>query len=298
MQQVKASLHPGYIQDKPLRDLCTLGIGGPAKLFISVKTIDAMKAALLEAKEQQLPYFILGKGSNCLFDDRGFNGLVIQNKIDFVEKLPDHHYHVGAGYSFALLGVQTAREGLSGLEFASGIPASVGGAVYMNAGANGMETCECLVSVDYMDEDGNLETLPKSKLSFGYRTSAFQKMPGVIVGATFALKPLTEARQKQIEIVQYRQKTQPYGHKSAGCIFRNLPGSSAGKLIQECGLKGFTVGAASVSDLHANFLINQDEATSEDFKKLIEHVREKVREQTGLELESEVRVIPYVASHE
>ncbi len=291
MTQVLNSL-PQLIQNKPLSSLSTLGIGGPAKLYAEVREVKEMQAVLAHCKTHQLNFFILGKGSNCLFDDLGFNGCVIHNKIDFLHT-SDHQFHVGAGYSFSRLGTQTAKLGYGGLEFAAGIPASVGGAVFMNAGANGAETKDFLYSVDFVDENGILTTYSKEELSFAYRYSSFQNKKGAIVGATFSLKFAEEARTKQITIINTRQKTQPYSDKSAGCVFRNPEQQSAGKLIDECGLKGLTIGKASVSTLHANFLINQNEATALEFKELIQKVKAAVHEKTGTELECEVRMIPY-----
>src|SRR5262249_20595825 len=146
-----------FEENKHLKDYSTLGIGGPARYFVQVRKIEEIQTALKICKENNFRYFILGKGSNCLFDDRGFNGVMILNKIDFFEQPQPGLFHVGAGYSFSLLGVQTARQGWSGLEFASGIPGSVGGAVFMNAGANGMETSECLLSIDYVTMEGELK---------------------------------------------------------------------------------------------------------------------------------------------
>lgn len=284
-----------FQENKPMSELCTFGIGGPARYFVEVRTIAEMQQALLTCKQQALPYLILGKGSNCLFDDRGFNGLVILNKIDFCERPSPEVYHVGGGYSFSLLGSQSARHGFAGLEFASGIPGSVGGAVFMNAGANGTETCTALTSVDYVDEDGQLHLLPKEQLQFAYRTSSFQQMPGAIVGATFTLTPSTTARSKQLEIITYRKKTQPYNDPSAGCIFRNPVCGHAGAMIEKSGLKGTLSGGAKVSEVHANFIVNAGNATAHDVLELIEIVKQRVKATTGVELESEVRYIPYEA---
>jgi len=278
---------------KNLSDLSTFGIGGPARYFFEVRSIEEMQQVLLFCRKNQAPYFVLGKGSNCLFDTRGYDGAIILNKIDFKEEMQPGVFHVGAGYSFSLLGAQTARQGYAGLEFASGIPGSIGGAVFMNAGANGSETCNALVSVDYMDENGILRVLQKNILHFSYRTSSFQKMPGAIIGATFALVPFPEARKKQLEIIGYRKKTQPYGDMSAGCVFRNPDCAHAGALIEQCGLKGLRVGDAKVSELHANFIVNVEKASSDDVLALIEAIKARVHESTGKELESEIRYIPY-----
>ncbi len=284
---------PSFQENVSLKAFCTLGIGGPARYFLEVTTIAQMQEAIKACKSRSLPFLVIGKGSNCLFDDRGFNGAVILNKIDFLEKPNEGVYHVGAGYSFALLGVQTARQGWAGLEFASGIPASIGGAVYMNAGANGGETSKYLSSVDFVDANGELHILSKDTLSFAYRSSPFQKMRGAIVGATFTLYHDPEARKRQIDIVNIRKKTQPYGDKSAGCVFLNPACGAAGALIDQCGLKGSHIGGAQVSQLHANFLINADNATCNDMLSLITSIQKHVKETTGTELHSEVRCIPY-----
>jgi UDP-N-acetylmuramate dehydrogenase len=267
-----------------LSEFSTFGIGGPIRLFVEVTTIEEMEEAL----QLGSPKIVIGKGSNCLFDDEGFDGLVILNKIDFCN-WGKEEVTVGSGYSFSLLGVQTARKQLSGLEFASGIPATVGGAIFMNAGANGRETCDALKSVLYFD--GTRREYRRDALIFGYRKSPFQQMDGAILSATFSLQPLGEARKTQLQIVDYRMKTQPLKEKSAGCIFRNPPGLSAGALIDRCGLKGFSVGGAKISEIHANFIVNHLAATSRDVKELIRLVQERVFEQTGVILEPEVRMI-------
>jgi UDP-N-acetylmuramate dehydrogenase len=278
-------------KNKPLSELSTFGIGGPAKWFIEVKTLEELQEAIREATQAQIAFLIIGKGSNTLFDDHGYDGLVILNKIAFMQH-EEAMVRVGAGYSFSLLGVQTARKGWGGLEFASGIPATVGGAVYMNAGANGTETCDHLIDVTYVHPDGSVQIYLKESLAFSYRTSSFQKMKGAIAAATFRLEKNEEARKKQLAIVEYRTKTQPYGEKSCGCVFRNPPGNSAGALIEKSGLKGLKVGGAEVSLLHANFLINKDHATASDILALAEIVREKVKEAQGIELELEIRCPP------
>ena len=282
-----------FTENVGLKDYCTLGIGGPARFFLEVRSREQMQEAIAYCSNRNLPFMVIGKGSNCLFDDLGVDGAVLLNKIEFFEQEIPGTFHVGAGYSFSLLGVQTARQGWGGLEFASGIPATVGGAVFMNAGANGGETCQSLYSVDYVNEKGQLEILLRDQLSFSYRHSCFQKRKGAIVGATFVLHECPEARKKQIEIVNVRTKTQPYGSKSAGCIFANPVCASAGAIIDRCGLKGVSVGGAEVSTLHANFLINAKEATCQDMLELISLVKEKVKESTGVSLENEVRHIRY-----
>lgn len=285
---------PDYFQlNRYLKDYSTFGIGGPAKYFVEIKQVEQMQKVLSYCHENHIPYFILGKGSNSLFDDKGFDGLVIANKIDFLKKEDNYCWHVGAGYSFSLLGSQTARQGLSGLEFASGIPGSVGGAIYMNAGANGKETCESLVEVDYITPTGELMHFKRSEIEFRYRFSSFQNMKGAIVGAKFLLTANETARETQLKIIDYRKKTQPYNAKSAGCVFRNPQCGAAGALIDQSDLKGMTVGGAQVSTVHANFVINAGNASAKDVLELIHLITKTVRDKTGIELENEVRVVPY-----
>jgi UDP-N-acetylmuramate dehydrogenase len=277
--------------DKPLKPFSTFGIGGPARLFLEVQNVETLQAVLKHCHVEKLPFFVLGKGSNCLFDDRGFDGVVILNKIGFCE-WNGPVVHVGAGYSFSLLGTQTARKGWEGLEFASGIPGSVGGAIYMNAGANGTQTCETLLEVAFVDECGELEILKREQIAFSYRHSAFQERKGAIAGGKFSLRPCVEARKNQLKIIDYRTRTQPYSDKSAGCVFRNPAKHSAGALIQQCGLKGKKIGGAEVSTLHANFIVNKGGATSQDVLSLATEVKSAVKEQTGIELEMEIRYVP------
>lgn len=284
------SLKHSCVRNKPLSEIATFGIGGPAKLFLEVKTIEQMIEVVTKCAQEKIAYIVIGKASNILFNSQGFDGLVIHNKIDFFQEPTPGHFYVGAGLSFALLGRNTARRGWSGLEFAGGIPASVGGAVFMNAGAQGSETKDVLEYVDFVGKEG-LVRLQRADIDFGYRTSSFQNMQGAIVAAAFSLHPAADAPEKQQELLHYRMATQPYSDKSAGCVFRNPLGHSAGALIEAAGLKGYAVNDASVSEKHANFIINRGSATSSDVCALIEHVQKKVKEMTGIDLEVEIRFL-------
>lgn len=288
MLQSKLCIEEGI----PLKKYSTFGIGGPAAYFSTVETVEDLIEAQKWAQENSKKIFILGKGSNCLFDDRGFNGLVILNKIDFIEG-EGPLFKVGSGYNFSRLGSLTARKGWSGLEFASGIPGTVGGAVYMNAGANGTETSKHLVSVQFLDQNGKIHEYAKEELTFRYRYSSFHDLKGAITAATFSLISSPIAREKQLAIIGYRTSTQPYGMKSAGCIFRNPKGGGAGALIEQAGLKGTRIGDAEVSALHANFIVNHGEAKAQDVLELVSYVKKRVKEKTGADLEMEVRLIPY-----
>lgn len=303
IKKVKSvSLYP-FEENRSLSELSTFKIGGPASYFAEIGSKEEASAILRFCKEKGLPFFVLGKGSNVLFDDLGFKGLVVANRIlgiSFEEKgaaTPIKTFvHVGAGYSFSLLGMQTARRSLVGLEFASGIPASVGGAIYMNAGVGREQTSNCLTQVEFVDAEGELHILSKEELEFGYRTSSFQKKKGIIVGATFLLSfseasEMVRARQK--EHLAHRIRTQPYDMPSAGCVFRNPPEMPAGLLIDQCGLKGMRVGGAEVSSLHGNFIVNREDATAKDVLLLAEQVRQKVLSKRGILLEYEIRQVPY-----
>jgi UDP-N-acetylmuramate dehydrogenase len=275
-----------------LSEYTTLGIGGPALYFLPVRTLEQWQGALAFCRQRQLPCLVLGKGSNCLFDDRGFNGLVLLNKMEGLRR-DGAFIDVESGYSFSLLGTQTARWGLSGLEFASGIPGTVGGAVYMNAGANGRETAASLASVRWLTPEGELVESLRSELEFSYRHSPFQTKGGYIVGATFELSLSQEARRCQLQILEQRKKSQPLKDKSAGCIFRNPHCGSAGALIDEAALKGMKVGDVEVSLVHANFLVNKGKGTAAQMLQLIEQVRERVKQTYGVCLETEICYIPY-----
>ena len=281
-----------FQQGRSLKEFSTFGIGGPIRLFAEISSIEEMEEVFCRyVQVEKIPFLIVGKGSNCLFDDHGFDGLVLLNKLNHCD-WQENQVTVGSGYSFSLLGVQSARKGFSGLEFASGIPATVGGAIFMNAGANGAETCQFLQSVLFLTQEGEKICYQKKDLSFGYRSSSFQQMKGVILSATFLLEKSYEARGTQLKILDYRMRTQPYKEKSVGCVFRN-PSSKmpAGLLIERCGLKGLQVGGAKVSEVHANFIVNADQATAKEVLELIEVIKIRVFEQTGVYLEPEIRVI-------
>lgn len=279
-------------QNFPLKNICTFKIGGPAKYFTEVASLKEVQEAFLFANEKQLPVFVLGKGSNCLFSDRGYKGLVVLNKMDgcYFEEMK---VTVDSGYSFARLGTRCSKKGWTGLEFASGIPATVGGAIYMNAGANGQETRDTLKRVVYLHRNGQIQEYQKEEIDFHYRYSSFQRMQGYILQAVFVLEENPDSRKNQIRLLKKRIDTQPYQEMNAGCVFRNPENGSAGQHIDECGLKGLQVGGARVSTLHANFIVNTGDATSKDVLALIEKIQEKVRQKTQTDLELEVRYIPY-----
>lgn len=273
-----------------LSSYSTFGIGGEAAFFLSCKRVEDLRDGVAWAKEKHLPVLVIGHGSNCLFPDEGVSGLVLHNAIQSFEDCGNGSFVVGAGYSFSLLGLQTAKQGYSGLEFAAGIPGTLGGALFMNAGAHGQEVSSSLTFVDILEE-GKLRRVLREETRFGYRFSSFQETNSIIVAAGFQLKKDEGALPRQQEYLEHRRKTQPYKERSAGCVFRNPPGFSAGRLIEEVGLKGTRIGGAEVSSLHANFIVNKENGTAADVKALIQLVQKEVFERKNIALQCEVRLI-------
>ncbi|KAM5549682.1 hypothetical protein ABKV19_000885 [Rosa sericea] len=280
---------------KLLKHLSTWGIGGPCNHFIQVFDQTQLVSAVRYCDEHSIRFIVIGKGSNCLFDDLGFDGCVILNRIEFLEKKEPGVYIVGSGFRFNKLGVKCSNEGFTGLEFAGGIPGSVGGAIYMNAGANGQETADSVHSVDIITKDGKCHSLSRSDLNFGYRSSPFQVMQelAAIIAVTFKLQQSESAKRTLYEYMERRRVSQPVGEQSAGSVFRNPSdmGVAAAELIDKAGLKGFRVGGAMVSKIHANFFINCGGSTSQDMLELIARVKEKVDQKFAVQLKEEVTYI-------
>ncbi len=275
-----------------LKQFSTYKIGGNALELSIAHSKDELISLINYANHSKKRYIVLGKGSNCLFDDRGFNGLVIINRIN---DLIIHQNEViaSAGFSFSLLGVKVSKKGFAGLEFASGIPGTVGGAIYMNAGALGRETKDALLDLNYLDEEGREVLISKEEVEFAYRYSSFQKRKGVILSARFQVFKDDSAKERQMNHLAYRMKTQPYKDPSCGSVFRNPEGAFAGKLIEEVGLKGFEIGGAKVSELHGNFIVNKGFAKAEDVLELIGLIQKNVLENKGVFLQTEVKYIPF-----
>jgi UDP-N-acetylmuramate dehydrogenase len=236
---------------------------------------------------------VLGAGSNVLIGDRGIRGVVLKlgKGCDRV-RLEGTTVIAEAGAGLPALAVQTARQGLSGLEFAAGIPGSVGGAVVMNAGAHGHAMDDVVTAVEVFTADGP-RRLDRDALGFGYRTSILQQRPFVVAVVTMTLRPEApeRVRARMMAWLAHRGATQPIGPPSSGCIFRNPPGDHAGRLIDQAGLKGLAVGGARVSSVHANYVINDGNARAADVMALVQQVRARVRERTGITLELEVKTL-------
>ncbi|CAH0346894.1 UDP-N-acetylmuramate dehydrogenase [Bacillus sp. CECT 9360] len=283
------------LENEALANHTTMKIGGPADLFIEPSSVDNLEKTMEVIKEFELKWTVIGRGSNLLVSDMGIEGAVIKlgKGLDNLE-INDTEITVGAGFSLVSLSVQISKKGLAGLEFASGIPGSVGGAVYMNAGAHGSDISNILKKAYVLFEDGSLEWLTKEEMEFSYRTSVLQKKrPGIVVVAVFSLH--SGNREEIVERMQnnknYRKETQPYNLPCAGSIFRNPLPNHAGKLVQEADLRGHSIGGAKISEMHGNFIVNAGNGRAEDVLALIQHVKDTVYEKYGIEMETEVEII-------
>lgn len=280
---------------EPLARHTTLGLGGPADLYIEVGSPEDLKRILLFAAERELPLFLLGNGSNVAFSDEGFRGIVIRlgGAFQWVQIEPPQ-LQAGAGMPLPRVLREAANAGLSGLEPLVGVPGTVGGALVTNAGTRKGSIGDAVRQVHCLDRVGTRRVLDAAEAGFRYRGSLLGEL--VVVGAKFELQPAptAEIEQRMAELQAQRRKAQPANDMSAGCVFRNPPGAAAGRLLDELGFKGRRVGGAMVSEKHANFVLNDGSATRQDFDDLIAAMRAAVRENHGYELELEVlRVGPF-----
>lgn len=284
-----------FTSGEPLARHTTFHIGGPAALFAAPQNEEQLLAALALCRTAGLRYTIMGRGSNLLFADEGFDGAVLC--LDGVQQgisVKQNSITAWAGASLARLCTVAAAAGLSGLEFAMGIPGSVGGAVYMNAGAYGGEVKDVLAGVSFADETGAVRSLPAGELQLGYRASIFQQQKGwCILSARFALRPQAAQRIDEVmaEYLARRRAKQPLDLPSAGSTFKRPQGAFAAALIEQCGLKGFRVGGAAVSEKHSGFVVNLGGASCEDVLRLTDEITRIVKEQTGFLLEREIQVV-------
>lgn len=284
-------------ENEKLSEYTTLKIGGPAKYLVEIGSADDVKEALNKAKNENLNLFVLGNGSNVLFEDEGFDGMILHLGKDFskIETSADTEITAQAGATNEEMAVFAKEAGLSGYEFACGVPGTVGGAVFMNAGCYGGEIKDILKSVTYMDENENVQTKDAKDLDLAYRHSWFSDHPGIILEATFALKKEEpETIQKAMdELQEKRYAKQPMDKASCGSTFKRPEGHFAAALIDEAGLRGYRVGDAMVSTKHTGFLINDGQASAKEFNTLIEDVIQKVKDHSGVTLECEVKKVKH-----
>ena len=280
---------------EPMCRHTTFAIGGAADLFVVPKTPGQLAKALQVIRDCGLPLLLLGNGSNMLVSDAGYRGAVVcTTEMDDVRAVGENRLIVQAGALLSRVSRYAQRAGLTGAEFAGGIPGSLGGAVFMNAGAYDGQMAGIVEQTEYLDGSGTVHTLTGEEHCFAYRGSAFRAHPDwVVLRSVLRLQPGDPAAilDKMNDFAQRRRDKQPLNYPSAGSTFKRPEGYFAGRLIEDAGLKGVSVGAAQVSEKHAGFLINRGGATCEEMLRLIELVQQRVREKFGVELECEVRII-------
>ena len=276
----------------------TFKIGGPADIFVVPKTVEEVKAIIDVCKNENIDFYVIGKGSNLLVGDKGFRGVIIclYNTLDnvkIVDNNEDTSVIAGAGIMLSKLANIIADNNLEGFEFASGIPGTLGGAVTMNAGAYGGEINDCIVAATVMDRSGNVIRLEREVLELGYRKSIVMKEQYIVLEAEFVFKKGDNKAivEKMCELNKRRKDKQPLEYPSAGSTFKRPEGYFAGKLIMDSGLAGYAVGDACVSTKHCGFVINNGKATAKDVRQLMTDVDNKVFENYGVHLEPEVRMI-------
>lgn len=283
------------LENEPLYKHTTYRVGGPCRLYVKVKDIDSLQKLMNYIKAEEIPYFVIGKGSNLLFSDKEYEGVIISLTEYFTTiAINGCRVKADAGVSVILLANEVCKAGLSGLEFAGGIPASIGGAVYMNAGAYLSEMSNVIVSVTILDEKGEIRTLSKEEMKFSYRHSILQEQPmWIILSCEMQLTSDTveNIRELMDKRKEKRMSTQPWNQPSAGSVFRNPEGKAAWQCIDECGLRGKQIGGAQISPKHSNFIVNTGYASAKDILSLIQLAQKEVKEKLGLELHTEVRLI-------
>lgn len=278
--------------DEPMKKHTTFRVGGNADYFVVPKTTEEVKGVVRLCKEENLPYYILGNGSNLLVGDKGYRGVIIQIYKEMNDITVDgDRIRAQAGALLSKVGSVALEAGLTGFEFAAGIPGAVGGAVVMNAGAYGGEMKDVLASATVLTQDGEVLKLSNDELELGYRTSVVAKNNYVVLEAEYQLQAGDKAaiRARMDELKVQRVTKQPLEYASAGSTFKRPEGYFAGKLIQDAGLRGFQVGGAQVSEKHCGFVINKGDATAADIVELMKQVSEKVFQEFGVTLEPEVK---------
>ncbi len=286
---------PGVQRDVPLASRTSFGIGGPAEFFVELSRADAIEKMLDGCKERDIPYLLLGAGTNLLIADGGVDGLVarVTSREHEIEGV---RVRAAAGLKMMRLARIAADANLRGFEFAIGVPGTVGGAVYQNAGCWGKELREVLVEAEGFVPGEGKKTWSPAALQLGYRTSALREGPlkgGLVVSATIRLArgDGEVARETMARLTRERSETQPIKTKNCGSVFKNPPGDSAGRLVQAAALKGAREGAAAISTLHGNFIVNEGGATAADVRRLIERVIAEVKRRSGIVLEPEVEMV-------
>lgn len=294
LEKYALSLECSAEREVSMKNYTSFKVGGPAELFLSPEDAGQTAKLVRFCEKEEVPVFVLGKGSNLLVSDRGIKGAVIYTgKQCGISLVDENTVRAQSGASLAQLCTFALENSLSGLEFAYGIPGTVGGAVFMNAGAYGGEMKDVLLNSEYVSTDGTSGELDNEAMELSYRHSAYENSNLVITAASVRLAPAdrNEIKSTMNDILARRKEKQPLEYPSAGSTFKRPEGNFAGALIEQCGLKGVSVGGAQVSEKHAGFIINRGGATAADILSLIKHVQARVKAQTGVSLETEIRLI-------
>ena len=282
-----------------LQKFSTAQVGGNAKWFLKVKNLEELSLAVILCWEYDIKFFLLGAGSNVLFSDEGFDGLIILNQAKnhkIYQEGNRNYISAESGTGLGLIARKAAIAGLSGLEWANTVPGTVGGAVYGNAGAFGDDIKSTLLLAEILQHGKGKSIWKNEDFQFSYRSSKLkrQQVKGIVLSATFFCQPddPEKIKERMNSYSEYRRKTQPPG-ASMGSMFKNPPGDHAGRLIEAAGLKGFSIGGVKISEIHANFFVNSDKATADDYFKLSQDVQKTVKKEFGIDLEPEVEMIGF-----
>lgn len=280
--------------DEPMKYHTSFKVGGKADIYLEPENIDELTKFICYLKENKIPYFLFGNGTNLLVSDEGIRGAVIRlgDKMSSI-KIEGERIIAECGALLSVVSKLAAEHSLSGLEFGSGIPGSVGGAVTMNAGAYDMEIKDVVEKVEVLDSDLQLNVLNNKQMAFGYRRSIISNNKYIVIKSFFKLKKANsfDIKRKMEELTEKRQTKQPINFPSAGSVFKRPEGYFAGKLVEDAGLKGFTIGDAQISEKHCGFIINKGNATAKDIYNIIAHVQRTVYERFGVKLETEVKIL-------
>lgn len=282
-----------YINE-PMSKHTSFKIGGPAECLIKIKTTEELKSILEFTVKKNIPLTIIGNGSNILVSDEGIKGIVLKIEIDtFVINKETAHLKIGSGVKLAFIAQKCLKQELAGFEFASGIPGTIGGAIRMNAGAHGREMKDVITTITYMDREGIIHKINNEEAKFEYRKSLFAQKDYIILEVEMQLEKgnSEEIQSKMTEYATYRKEKQPIEYPSAGSTFKRGTDFITAKLIDECGLKGYQIGGAQISEKHAGFIINKDNATAEDVIKLMEYTKEQIYNKFGKLIEPEIEII-------
>ena len=279
--------------NEPMSKHTSFKIGGPAEIFVKINNVEELKLIIKISKQAEVPITVVGNGSNLLVSDDGIRGIVLKIEFDKIEIEESGKLKVGSGVKLAFLAQKCLKEKLEGFEFASGIPGTIGGAIRMNAGAHGSEMKDIVKKITCMTRDGKIQVISNEEAKFEYRNSIFSQNDYIILEAEIQLRKGNpeEIRSKMDEYATYRKEKQPIEYPSAGSTFKRGNDFITAKLIDECGLKGYQIGGAQVSEKHAGFIINKENATAEDVKQLMKYVEEQVYNKFGKKIEPEIEII-------